>query len=260
MITLILAGAVIGLIVGLTGVGGGSLMTPFLLWYGIPAHVAVGTDLLFAAITKSSGIVAHSRQNHVRWRAVLALGATSIPASLITLYLLQNHFPNADEYAPLMKLSLGLMLCATGVILFLKVFFGQPFAKTIDGSTDLPKNAFFKLLLVGAPLGVVVTLSSVGAGVIGTMLLMVILPNLRSQDIVGTDLAHAVPLTFVAGMGHYLMLGNLDFQLLIALLLGSLPAVYLGGVLSQRVPDQILRLGLAVCLVLIGGYYTLTYF
>ncbi len=259
MITLIVAGALIGFIVGITGVGGGSLMTPFLIWYGIPAHLAVGTDLLFAAITKSSGIFAHARQDHIRWKAVGALTATSIPGSIATLYVLQYYFANAHQYTNLMKFCLGVMLLTTGILLLIKSIIKKPATGDLCPNEQIPKSQLIKLLYVGLPLGILVTLSSVGAGVIGTMLLMFILPCLRSRDIVGTDLAHAVPLTFVAGFGHYLMLNNVDFQLLFALLLGSVPAVYIGGICAKYMPDKILRYGLSASLITIGGYYAITF-
>ncbi|MEC8011959.1 MAG: sulfite exporter TauE/SafE family protein [Pseudomonadota bacterium] len=254
MITLIIAGAFIGFIVGVTGVGGGSLMTPFLLWIGTPANVAVGTDLLYAAMTKSSGIIAHHRQNHVRWKAVLMMASTSIPGSMITLYILQTHFPESHMYESMIKLSLGIMLLATGLLLGFQTFFkkAKPEAEV---HAPIPSASYIKLAFVGLPLGVLVTLSSVGAGVVGTMLLMLLLPQIKGTEIVGTDLAHAVPLTFVAGIGHYFMLGNLDWELLGCLLLGSIPAVYLGSMWSKHIPERVLRVSLSICLIMIGGMY-----
>ena len=257
MTTLFIAGALIGFIVGMTGVGGGSLMTPFLIWYGIPAHMAVGTDLLFAALTKSSGILSHARQNHIRWKAVGALALTSIPGSIGTLILLKTVFTNAAAYADIMKFALGIMLAITGLLLLARAKITPP--STPDVNPEIPKAQLIKLMIVGLPLGILVTVSSVGAGVIGTMLLMLILPHMRGQDIVGTDLTHAVPLTFVAGFGHYLMLNNVDFNLLFALLVGSVPAVYIGGICAKYVPDRVLRTGLAVGLLCIGSYYIWSY-
>lgn len=254
MITLIIAGAIIGFIVGVTGVGGGSLMTPFLLWYGIPAHVAVGTDLLYAAMTKTGGIVAHTRQGHVRWQAVTALALTSIPTSILTLLILKFYFPSADHYEGIIKGSLGVMLLVTGVLLLYKAFRHRP-SSVEHQEAPISKSALIKLAIVGAPLGFLVTMSSVGAGVVGTMILLYVLPHFRSQHIVGTDLAHAVPLTFVAGIGHFLLLNNVDWQLLASLLIGSVPAVYLGSHWSRHIPDMVLRFGLAICLTGIGGYY-----
>lgn len=255
MLTLILAGAIIGLIVGVTGVGGGSLMTPFLLWYGVPASVAVGTDLLYAAITKTGGIVAHAKHGHVRWPAVLALASTSIPASILALILLKVLFSGAGHYEEIIKASLGCMLFITGILLLVKAARKQPvFAESAE-LAPIPKPALLRLAIVGAPLGFLVTMSSVGAGVVGTMLLLYILPHFKSQHIVGTDLAHAVPLTFVAGIGHYLLLDNLDWNLLLALLIGSVPAVYIGSRWSRHIPDRVLKLSLAVCLIIIGSYY-----
>jgi len=259
MFTLIIAGACIGFVIGVTGVGGGSLMTPFLLWYGIPAHVAVGTDLLYAAITKSSGIVAHQKQGHISWRAVVALASTSIPGSLITLLLLQFLFTDADEYASVIKLSLGIMLFITGAFLGLRLVWLTPTIEVSVSQHNLNKQQYTKLILLGFPLGMLVTLSSVGAGVIGTMLLMIVLPLMPARYIVGTDLAHAVPLTFVAGIGHFLLLGNLDWSLLSSLLLGSLPAVYIGSLWSRYIPELWLKTLLSICLIAIGLTYLVQY-
>ena len=186
-----------------------------------PPHVAVGTDLLYAAMTKTGGIIAHTRQGHVRWRAVLALALTSIPASILTLLILKFYFPTAGHYEGIIKASLGVMLLITGALLLYKAFRHESLPISPQ-EAPITQSALVKLTLIGAPLGFLVTVSSVGAGVVGTMILLYVLPHFRSQYIVGTDLAHAVPLTFVAGIGHFLLLDNVDWQLLISLLIGCL--------------------------------------
>jgi len=257
LIQLVLAGGIIGFIIGLTGVGGGSLMTPFLLWYGIPPATAVGTDLLYAAITKSNGIAVHHRLGHIHWRAVGSLAATSLPAAFCTTWILSHWLATHGDYSQMIRNALGFMLLLTGIILLLKPFI---ISKKITqhkspAVVDFSSRQLLILSLVGIPLGSLVALSSVGAGVIGTMLFMIMLPQLSARNVVGTDLAHAVPLTFVAGISHLMLLNAVDWGLLLSLIIGSLPCVYFGSKASRYVPDRIMQAILAIGLTLIGGYY-----
>ena len=254
----ILSGAFVGLVVGLTGVGGGSLMTPLLILFGIPYNVAIGTDLLYAAATKSSGVVAHSRQKSVQWRLVGYLAAGSIPASLVTVILLDQVFTNADEYKDILTTSLGIMLIFTAGVILLKRF--------LRDSSDRPHGpigAFFQVnatrvtFVSGIFLGVFVTLSSVGAGAFCAALLMTLYPRLPALHIVGTDIAHAVPLTLIAGLSHLFLLGNVDLVLLVSLLIGSLPAIHVGTKLAVKIPSQILQPILAFLLLGIGLKFTI---
>ncbi|MFT7388384.1 MAG: putative membrane protein YfcA [Candidatus Endobugula sp.] len=247
----ILAGAVVGLAVGITGVGGGSLMTPFLLLFGFPPNVAIGTDLLYAAITKSGGIISHQRQGHIQWDLVFRLAIGSVPAAIVTSLALHYLFDDANDYSHILTLSLGIMLVFTSCVLF--------FRQRLKTDTT-SNNAFMAFahrhsvpftIAMGVILGVFVTLSSVGAGAIGAAILMTLYPYLPAHKIVGVDIAHAVPLTFIAGFAH-LLLGNVDFVLLGSLLIGSLPAVFLGAKLSRKIPNNLLQPILASVLMILG--------
>ncbi|MBU6950538.1 MULTISPECIES: sulfite exporter TauE/SafE family protein [unclassified Hahella] len=247
----IVAGAGVGFLVGLTGVGGGSLMTPLLILFGFPAHTAIGTDLLYAAITKSGGVVTHARSGTVNWKLAATLGAGSIPASIITTQVLAHYFPHPEAYKHLLTTSLGLMLIVTAAVLLFK----DRLLRASSGATVMSDERRAGVtVFMGVILGVFVTLSSVGAGAIGTALLMLLYPALSSSRVVGTDLAHAVPLTFIAGLGH-MQLGNIDYYLLGSLLIGSLPAIHFGTALAKRMPSAVLRPALASMLLIIGVKY-----
>lgn len=251
----IAAGALVGLAVGVTGVGGGSLMTPLLLLFGFPPHVAIGTDLLYAAITKSSGMYMHARRHTVQWRVVGLMAAGSLPAAGLTALLLATVFTDADEYGGLLTTSLGVMLIMTASVL---VFKGRIQKRSLDGDsaflTSIQHHQGVWTLVMGLVLGVLVTLSSVGAGAIGTAVLLMLYPHLPPIRIVGTDLAHAVPLTLLAGLGH-LFLGHVDLKLLGALLIGSLPAIWVGTHLGTRLPDRVLHPILVTVLLGLGIKY-----
>lgn len=251
----IAAGALVGLIIGLTGVGGGSLMTPILvLGFGIPPAIAVGTDLLYAALTKCSGIYFHHKNHTVDWKVVSLLGSGSVPSSLITIAILENLKKTGFNYDDIILVTLGVMLVLTAFIILIKnrlISFIQ--ANHSDKLViKLIKN--YKPLitiLCGCMLGCVVTISSVGAGAIGSALLFLLYPRKPSISIVGTDIAHAVPLTAIAGLGH-LHFGSVDFNLLFGLLTGGVPAIYLGSLFGKKLPDNILRPLIAVLLLAMG--------
>ncbi len=236
-----------GLAVGVTGVGGGSLMTPLLILFGFPYNVAIGTDLLYAAITKTSGMVSHSRQHSIRWNLVGYLALGSIPASLVTTLMLDNVFSQPAEYEPLLTSSLGVMLILTSAVLLFRSRI-----KTVDSHTRANTHTRKITVIAGILLGIFVTLSSVGAGAFCAALLMVLYPNLKASQVVGTDIAHAVPLTLIAGLGHMVFLGNVNFQLLACLLAGSLPAIHIGTRLGSRLPNKVLQPILASVLMTIG--------
>ncbi len=223
-------------------------MTPLLLAFGFPLHTAVGTDLLYAAITKTGGAITHTIQKSVRWDLVLLLALGSIPASLASIFVLHYWFESPDQYSDIISTTLGVTLILTsGAIIFRNQLGGMV------GKKFTENNKQVRLLtpITGVVLGVLVTLSSVGAGAIATALLMIFYPYLKSVNIVGTDIAHAVPLTLFAGLGH-LFLGNVDFELLLALLVGSLPAVYIGARLGKNIPDKVMRPVLATMLFSVG--------
>jgi hypothetical protein len=248
------AGFVVGFIVGLTGVGGGSLMTPILvLLFGIKPAVAVGTDLLYAAITKSGGIFIHHRRGNVDWHIVRLLAAGSVPASLLSLWLLRHLENTGVNYDRVITLVLAVALILTSLVL---LFRGQMEAISRRENLDFVRALHRRLrtpmtVVAGAGIGFFVTISSVGAGALGAAILFFLYPRMRPITIVGTDIAHAVPITAIAGLGHA-HLGTVDFLLLASLLIGSLPGIYLGSHTGMRLPDNVVRPLLAGMLFLIG--------
>ena len=252
----VIAGAVVGFTIGLTGVGGGSLMTPILvLGFGIPAAIAVGTDLLYAAITKCGGVYFHSKQATVDWTIVKLLARGSIPASMITIILLQYLKQSGLDYQILMTSTLGFMLILTSIVVISKDRLLGFVKQHLD--SQHPSRRFVAhyrpalTTVAGLLLGTLVTISSVGAGAIGAAILFLLYPGKPSITIVGTDIAHAVPLTAIAGLGH-LHFGSVDFQLLGGLLLGGLPAIYIGSLLGRHLPDRVLKSIVASILMIMG--------
>ena len=247
-----LSGFAVGAIVGLTGVGGGSLMTPLLvLLFGVPPATAVGTDLLYAALTKAGGTVAHGRKGHIDWAVTGRLAAGSIPAAAITILVLSQMPKGSNTIGAIIAHGLGFALLLTAIA----ILFGRKLRAYAEKHDDSPLRQRYLpaiTVAVGALLGVLVTISSVGAGALGVAALFFLYPKLSPVRIVGSDVAHAVPLTLVAGLGHWL-LGSVDWALLGALLLGSLPGIWIGSHLSAKVPEHILRRILASMLVLIGS-------
>ena len=245
----ILAGFVVGLLVGMTGVGGGSLMTPILLmFFHQPAAVAVGTDLLYAAITKSAGIFAHGKLGNIDWRIVRLLAYGSVPASIITTLLLANIDISSESAVKTIKFWLGIALILTA---FSVIFRNQIANLSKNGHWVNPKYVPALTLLLGIVLGFLVTLTSVGAGALGVTALLILYPKVPITRIVGTDVAHAVPLTLVAGLGH-VSLGTVDYGLLGTLLIGSIPGIWIGSHLSAKVAEHWIRLLLALILVYVG--------
>ena len=247
-----LSGFVVGAIVGLTGVGGGSLMTPLLvLLFGVHPATAVGTDLLYAAITKAGGTVVHARKGHVDWQVTRLLAAGSIPAAGLTIWALSYLPRQSAAVSQLISVSLGVALLLTAAA----IIFRQQLQRQALAHADDAAHTQFRApvtIAFGVLLGVLVTVSSVGAGALGAAVLFYLYPRLSAIRIIGSDVAHAVPLTLVAGLGHWLI-GSVDWSLLGSLLLGSLPGIWLGSHASAHVPDRILRPILAGMLVLIGG-------
>jgi uncharacterized protein len=245
----ILAGFLVGLLVGLTGVGGGSLMTPILLmFFHQPAAVAVGTDLLYAAITKSAGIFAHGKLGNIDWRIVRLLAYGSVPASIITTALLANIDISSERAVQTIKFWLGIALMLTALSV---IFRNQLASFSKNGHWINPKYAATFTVLLGITLGFLVTLTSVGAGALGVTALLILYPKVPITRIVGTDVAHAVPLTLVAGLGH-VSLGTVDYTLLGTLLIGSIPGIWIGSHLSAKVAEYWIRLLLALILVYVG--------
>jgi len=252
----IFAGASVGLAIGITGVGGGSLMTPLLLLFGFPLHIAVGTDLMYATITKSGGVIVHNQQKNIQWSIVALLALGSLPAAVVTIILLDTLFETPNQYAPLITSTLGFMLILTSIVLILR----KPIHRMSDrkGATLQPwiqRHTSIVTLIMGILLGILVTLSSVGAAAIATAVLVIVHPHLSALKIVATNICHAVPLTLVAGLGH-IYLGNVDYFLLLTLLAGSLPAIFFGTRLAGLIPDKILQPILASTLLIVGIKFT----
>jgi uncharacterized membrane protein YfcA len=245
--TAIASGFGVGAIVGITGVGGGSLMTPLLLSvFKLSPALAIGTDLWFAALTKVSGSVAHARHGHVKWGITGLLLAGSIPASVLTVALM--HFTKG--WASTLTFSLGIALLLTALVVAFKKSWQ---AVGLRLERHIPEHRKPALTIAsGVILGVLVSLSSIGAGAIGATLILLIYPRLEARYIVGSDIAHAVPLTLVAGVGHAL-LGNVDWNLLASLVFGSVPGIWLGAQLTRRLPDGVIR-GLLCASLLMAGW------
>lgn len=245
----ILAGFIVGLLVGLTGVGGGSLMTPILLiFFNQPAAVAVGTDLLYAAITKSAGIFAHGKLGNINWRIVRLLAMGSVPASITTTILLGNIDISSEGAVLTIKFWLGIALMLTALSV---IFRTQLASFSKNGHWINPAYAPAFTVILGISLGFLVTLTSVGAGALGVTALLILYPKISITKIIGTDVAHAVPLTLVAGLGH-VSLGTVDYPLLGTLLIGSIPGIWIGSHLSAKVAEHWIRLLLALILVYVG--------
>ena len=247
-----LSGFLVGLIVGVTGVGGGSLMTPLLiLLFGISPATAVGTDLLYASLTKTLGGWVHGRRGTVDWKVAGLLCLGSLPAAVVTIALLKYLALDKETLRSLVTgvLSVALLLTASALLLKSRIKkSAQRRYDTLLHHRHLPAAT----IATGIIVGILVTISSVGAGVLGTVALLFLYPRMQAAKVVGTDIVHAVPLTAVAGMGH-LALGTVDIVLLGSLLLGSLPGIYIGSHLSAKVPEGVLRPVLAAMLLIIGA-------
>jgi uncharacterized membrane protein YfcA len=246
-----LSGFVVGMLVGLTGVGGGSLMTPLLiLLFGVHPATAVGTDLLYAAATKTGGSLVHGFARSIDWGVVRRLATGSLPATVLTLAALSWLNLNSAAASGLITLVLSLALFLTALVLV----FGEKLIAAYRARVGEVEPARTVLLteLVGAMLGVLVSISSVGAGAIGVVALVLLYPRLPMVKIVGSDIAHAVPLTLAAGMGHW-MIGSVDWTIVVSLLVGSLPGIFIGSTFAIRIPERALRLVLAATLFLVAS-------
>jgi uncharacterized membrane protein YfcA len=242
----------VGMLVGLTGVGGGALMTPLLvLLFGIHPATAVGTDLLYASITKSAGTVVHGLSDTVDWKITRRLAFGSVPATALTLAFLAYFSHRTGEGAAgLITTVLGFALILTAIALLFRGRILEFFATHV-GEFE-PGRTKTLTIVLGAVLGVLVSLSSVGAGALGVTVLLILYPRLPVARIVGSDIAHAVPLTLIAGIGHW-FLGSIDWVLLGSLLVGSIPGITIGSYIGARIPDRVLRPILASTLAVVGG-------
>ncbi len=245
-----LSGMGVGIIVGLTGVGGGSLMTPLLIWlFAVHPATAVGSDLLYAAVTKTFGTAIHGRSKAVDWQIVRRLASGSVPATLVTFFVMVQSGAAASK-GGLLVTALGCVLLMTSMTLLFRKQIVEYMVRFMDKAGEgLIANL---TVATGVVLGVLVTLTSVGAGAIGVTALLILYPRLSTLRIVGSDIAHAVPLTLIAGLGHWLFLNDVDWWLLASLLIGSIPGIIIGSLLASRLPDAVLRVALAVILIIVS--------
>jgi hypothetical protein len=238
------------MLVGMTGVGGGSLMTPLLvLLFGFHPATAVGTDLLYASVTKTVGTVVHGKQRTVDWRIVAGLAMGSVPAAILTLLVMSRAGAMSASAATVLNLLLGVALLLTGASVFFRPWILRWAGHHIHAMEQRKLRRW--TIALGATLGVLVSVTSVGAGALGTTALLILYPRLPVAKIAASDIAHAVPLTLIAGLGHW-WLGSVDFSLMLALLAGSIPGIILGSLLSSRSSDGVLRPILAITLLIVG--------
>jgi uncharacterized protein len=244
----------VGFIIGMTGVGGGSLMTPILvLGFNIQPAVAVGTDLLYAAITKSGGVLVHHKHGNIQWKILKLLFMGSIPASICSIFIIKKLDSAGVNYDNLIMTTLSVALILTGTFLLCRNQLRKLSTNDNFTSIKIIHRKFRKptTIFAGALIGVLVTISSVGAGVIGAAFLFFLYPRFKAIKIVATDLAHAIPITAIAGLGHA-HIGTVDFILLGSLVIGSLPGIFLGSHFGNFLPDKIMRPILAFMLLAIG--------
>jgi uncharacterized membrane protein YfcA len=247
----VVSGFMVGGMVGLTGVGGGSLMTPLLvLLFGIHPATAVGTDLFYAGLTKIAGSTVHGANKSIDWKVVLRLASGSAPAALLTLLALSHLGFKSGQAGSAITIALGIALLLTSISLLFRPWLVDRMAPRFDALSDRAVGAF--TVALGAVLGVLVTISSVGAGAIGVTVLLMLYPRMPTLRIIASDIVHAVPLTLIAGAGHWAM-GSVDWSMLTSLLAGSVPGVAIASVFAAKAPDKLLRGLLAGVLVLVGA-------
>lgn len=245
-----ISGLLVGLLVGLTGVGGGSLMTPLLvLFFGFHPTTAVGTDLLFAAATKTVGTTIHGAGKTVDWVIVRRLAMGSIPTTILCLAAIAYAGAASKAITELISIVLGISLLLSACSLLFKKQLLRAINRRYPNFGDT--SSLRLTVLTGAVLGVLVCLSSVGAGALGTIALIILYPRLPMVRIVGSDIAHAVPLTLLAGLGHW-FLGTVNFPLLGVLLIGSIPGIIIGSLTARYAPDTLLKACLGVILAIVG--------
>jgi uncharacterized membrane protein YfcA len=243
-VSYIASGFAVGLLVGLTGVGGGSLMTPLLtLLFGINPTVAVGTDLAFASVTKATGTIAHRFTNTVHWDIVKLLCLGALPAALLATLGLHWLGPLDKEIGQVIRYAIAFSVSLTVVAIIFRGRMQAWIARHPERQLQGRKLAL-ATVVCGAVLGALVTISSIGAGAVGATLLVLLYPKLKPAEVAGTDIAYAVPLTAIAALGHW-WLGTINWELLGTLLLGSLPGITIGSLAARAIPEKILRLVLA---------------
>ncbi|MGO9452476.1 MAG: sulfite exporter TauE/SafE family protein [Candidatus Binataceae bacterium] len=253
---LIILGFGVAALVAVTGVGGGSLMAPVLiLGCGVSAPIAVGTDLIYNAVTKAGAVWVYGRDRQVHWRIAMLMLAGSVPAAIATsagLWLFRHDLTAVTRIVSV-SLAAALFLSALAIAFNdrLRSFTSvradrQPRVAAIASWTRQHRSGL--AVAVGVVVGVFVTLSSVGAGALGVAALMLLYPSITPREIVGTDIAYGVLLAATAGAGHF-MLHNVDFTLLTSLLIGMVPGVYVGGLFAGSLPEAMLRRLISIALL-----------
>ena len=259
-----LFGLLVGFLVGLTGVGGGSLMTPFLVAVmGVPAPTAVGTDLTFATITKLTGSLQHYRQRSVNLEVAMFLGFGSIPAGLLgvgTLEWIKGTF-DPETVQSIMITIIALTLVLVGASLIFHNFVSArreevPKPGVWDGKSRMSRRRRMYTIVFGAMGGYLVGLTSIGSGSVMAVILLLLYP-IAPAIIVGTDIAHATVLSLVVGLAHMTQ-GNVKFALAASLLLGSIPGVLIGSRIAPWLPGKPLKMILAVMLIFVGARLLMT--
>jgi uncharacterized membrane protein YfcA len=251
-ITYVASGFAVGLLVGLTGVGGGSLMTPLLtLLFGINPAVAVGTDLAFASITKVAGTAAHRVTGTVQWNVVRLLCWGAIPAAILSTLMLKHFGALDEEIAQLIRYSIAFSVVLTVISLVYRRRM-RDWVQANPNRQLRGASLASATVTAGSILGVLVTVSSIGAGAVGATVLVLLYPRLSAAEIAGTDIAYAVPLTAIAAFGHW-WLGSIDWTLLLTLLVGSVPGITVGSLAAKAVPEKIARGLLAVTLTAVAA-------
>jgi uncharacterized membrane protein YfcA len=247
----VFSGFVVGFLVGMTGVGGGSLMTPLLIiLFGVAPEKAVATDLLYASLTKTGGSLIHSLNRTIDWRIVRRLAIGSIPGAIATLAVLYFSHANTKAINVIVTHVLAVALMLTSIALIFRKWLLANYQRRVGTLSNEATRGF--TILTGFLLGILVTLSSVGAGALGVTALILLYPELPIVKIAGSDIAHAVPLTLIGGLGHSLMLGPLNGDMLVSLLVGSLPGIFISSYIAPKVPDTVLRFILAGTLILVS--------
>lgn len=247
----VFSGLLVGSVVGLTGVGGGALMTPLLvLAFGIHPATAVGTDLLYAGLTKIAGSTVHGLNKAIDWKVVFRLASGSVPAALATLIGLSHLGFQSVQAGSAITFALGVALLLTALSLLCRPWLVARMAPRFDMLSDRAIAAL--TVTLGAALGVLVTISSVGAGAIGVTVLLMLYPRMPTLRLIASDIVHAVPLTLIAGAGHWAM-GSVDWRMLASLLIGSIPGIMIASGFASKAPDKFLRGMLAGVLVLVGA-------